>query len=320
MKKIGILTSGGDAPGMNGVIRSVVRAAHNADMKVEGVHYGYEGLVKGITSPLGIDDVGGILHRGGTILKTARSKSFKSPQGFEQALDNLERLGIDVLVVVGGNGSLRGCYDLQQAGKDVIFIPGTIDNDLGYTEFTLGYDTAVNTVISLVNNIRDTGSAHDKSSIIEVMGRECGDLALRVGLSVGADCILIPEFSDGELDRLRDQLVKAIKLKKWHHIIIRSEGAKATMDDLKELIKETTGEEPRIVIPGYIQRGGSPSATDRMLGTLMGARAVDLIEEEKYGRAIGNQGETVIDVDIEEAHFTTREANLTLLKLMEDLS
>lgn len=320
MKKIGILTSGGDAPGMNGAIRAVVRAAHNAGMEVEGIQYGFEGLVRSISQPLDIKDVGGILHRGGTVLKTARSTLFKTPEGFEKALNNLEDMAVDALVVIGGDGSLKGCRALQKMGINVIFLPGTIDNDLGYTEFTLGFDTATNTVISLINNIRDTGSAHDKTSIIEVMGRDCGDLALRVGLSVGADCILMPEFAEGEEERLKSQLEKAIDLQKWHHIIIRSEGAAISMQALEKLVEESTGNVPRVIIPGYIQRGGSPSATDRMLGTLMGARAVDLIEKEVYGMAIGSRGEGVMEVSLKEASETSREANLALLKLMESLS
>lgn len=320
MKKIGILTSGGDAPGMNGAIRAVVRRAHNVGIEVEGICYGFEGLIRRMSRPLGVNDVGSILHRGGTVLKTARSARFKTDEGLAKALNTLQDLAIDALVVIGGDGSLKGCMDLQEMGINVMFLPCTIDNDLGYTEFTLGYDTATNTVISLVNNIRDTGSAHDKTSVIEVMGRDCGDLALRVGLAVGADCILIPELAEGEQERLRTQLEKAIALQKWHQIIIRSEGAATSMEDVKTLVEDVTGNEPRVIIPGYIQRGGSPTATDRILGTLMGAYAVDLIEKEIYGRALANIGEKVIDVSIEEAYETSREANLEFLKMMEALS
>lgn len=320
MRKIGILTSGGDAPGMNGVIRAVVRSAVNENMSVVGINYGFQGLIDGNFTILDKMSVGGILQLGGTCLKTARSKEFQTEAGFKKALETYDRLQIETLIIVGGDGSLRGANELTKRGKKIIFIPGTIDNDLGYTDFTIGYDTAVNTVVGLVNNLRDTALAHDKTTVVEVMGRECGDLALRIGISVGADTILIPELISDGLERALIQVEKSVKLNKKHHIIIRSEGAETSIDELSAALEKLTGDSPRIVIPGYIQRGGSPSAADRMLSTLTGVHAVNSIKNGEYNIAIGNRGQNIFNISIREALNIRREVDLELLKLMEELS
>lgn len=300
MKKIGVLTSGGDAPGMNAAIRSVVRTAIYKGLSISGIKRGYEGLINGDIEDLNVSSVGSIINRGGTILGTARSETFKTEKGFNKALEILKIFKIDGLVVIGGDGSMKGAEKLSQAGFPAIGLPGTIDNDLGYTDFTIGFDTAVNTVLSAIGNIRDTSSSHGRAMIIEVMGRNCGDIALYAGLAGGADGILVPE-EKLNIDDLCEHLIKGKNRGKKHHVILLSEGADISSEELIRQIEEKTGIESRVSVLGYIQRGGIPTANDRILASKLGSRAVELLLEGKAGRAVGIKGYDIVDYSIEEA-------------------
>jgi 6-phosphofructokinase 1 len=300
MKKIGVLTSGGDAPGMNAAIRSVVRTAIFNGLEVAGINRGYQGLINGDIEDMTVSSVGGIINRGGTILGTARSEEFKTEEGFKKALDILKIFKIDGLIVIGGDGSMRGAEKVSQAGFPAIGLPGTIDNDLGYTDFTIGFDTAVNTVLNAIGNIRDTSSSHERAMIIEVMGRNCGDIALYAGLAGGADGIIVPE-EELDIDYLCERLIKGKNRGKQHNIVLLSEGASITSKELIKLIEEKTGIESRISVLGYIQRGGTPTSNDRILASKLGCRAVELLLEGKAGRAVGIKGYDIVDYKIDDA-------------------
>lgn len=319
MKRIGVLTSGGDAPGMNAAIRAVTRTALRKEMEVIGFVGGYDGLIDRQTMVLDIRTVGGILQHGGTILKTARSERFRTEEGVEEAVKTLDFYGIDALVVIGGDGSFRGAEELCRRGICVIGIPGTIDNDMGYTDYTIGFDTAVNTVIDAIGKIKDTAIAHSKTTIIEVMGRHCGDIALYSGLTGGAECILVPE-TEPDLDGLCEEINEGIRRQKNHCLIIKAEGVPISNAELAALIKERTGQDAREVVLGFLQRGGSPSAHDRLLASKMGAFAVELIEKESASCAIGISGSALTTMSIKEAIGIKREADLELLHLMYDLA
>lgn len=319
MRKIAVLTSGGDSPGMNAAIRAVVRGAIFNKMEVYGIERGYEGLLQGDFNEMGPASVSDIIQRGGTILRTARCEAFMTPEGFQRALDMLENFEIDGLVIIGGDGSLRGALTLAKAGIKVIGIPGTIDNDLAYTDFTIGFDTAVNTVLSAISNVRDTSSSHGRSTIIEVMGRNSGDIALYAGLTGGAEFVLIPEVPF-DVNALCRKVLEGKNRGKLHSIIIRAEGADVDTDDLTELITRRTGLETRAVVLGYTQRGGSPSARDRMLASQMGYRAVELLMGDNVNRAVGINGTAIVDCDLEEALSMERIVDGALLKLTEVLS
>lgn len=319
MKRIGVLTSGGDAPGMNAAIRSVVRTGIYYNMEVVGILRGFEGLIQNETIPMELCSVGDILHRGGTILKTARSEEFMTEAGMNKACATLRDLEITDLVVVGGDGSMRGSIELSKRGFSVMLVPGTIDNDMGYTDFTIGFDTAVNTVLCAISNIRDTASAHERTTVIEVMGRTCGDIALYSGVTGGAESILIPEL-EVNMDQLCDKILEGIERKKSHNIIIKAEGVTVSSEEIARIIKEKTGQEARIVVLAYLQRGGSPSCRDRMLASLMGNRAVELIYNDSGSRAIGITGNEILDSDIEEAVKIKKEAALDLLGIIDILS
>ena len=302
MKKIGVLTSGGDSPGMNAAIRSVVRMAIDKDMEVYGIDRGYEGLIEGDIYQLNWDDVGDIIYRGGTILRSARCSRFHKDEWVKIAADNLRERGIEGLVVIGGDGTFRGGQCLVNHGIDVVGIPASIDNDLGYTEYTIGFDTAVNTILDLMNKIRDTSSSHERATIIEVMGRHCGDLALYAGLAGGADCIMLPE-KEYNIDQMIEQIRADKHAGKPHTIIVKAEGVDVPLKELEEIIEERTGRETRSVVLGYIQRGGNPSAQDRILAGLMGALSVELLSSGQVsgGVAVGNQGGKVFSVPFSEA-------------------
>ncbi len=319
MRKIGILTSGGDAPGMNACIRAAVRSALYYDMKIIGIERGYEGLIDGTFREMDLASVGDILHRGGTILKTARSERFRTDEGQYAAIRNLEKAGIEGLIVCGGDGTYRGALDLQKKGVSVIGVPATIDNDMGYTDFTIGFDTAVNTVLDAISMIRDTSSSHERTTIIEVMGRECGDIALYSGLTGGADAILIPEleFSLGEL---ADKLVKGIERGKNHSVIIKAEGVEISTKELQQKLQEMTALDIRTVTLAYLQRGGSPSMADRMLATLTANEAAKLLYDDRSGVAVGMTGGRIVATPLRDAVGIRREANLALLPLIDMLS
>ena len=301
MKNIGVLTSGGDAPGMNACVRAVVRYAIYKGMTVYGIERGYTGLIHNNIKEMNKRSVSDIIQRGGTILKTARCPEFVEDEYMQIAVDNMEAYGIEGLVVIGGDGSFRGALDLyKKFGVKAIGIPGTIDNDLAYTDYTLGFDTSVNTVVSAINNLRDTMTSHDRVCIIEVMGRKCGDIALYAGICGGAEIILVPEV---EFDI--KQIVKKINLNqrigKSSDIIVLAEGV-CKAEDLKQQLAENgiTGSIKTTTL-GYIQRGGSPTMGDRVLASRCAIRAVDLLSEDKGGRVIGIKDNKIVDVDIEEA-------------------
>ncbi|MDW7662307.1 MAG: 6-phosphofructokinase [Bacillota bacterium] len=299
MKKIGVLTSGGDSPGMNAAIRSVVRTAIYQGLEVAGIYQGYQGLIQGDIEDLKITSVGDIIHRGGTMLRTARCEQFKTDEGFNKGLDMLRMFKLDGLVVIGGDGSFNGAKRLADAGFPTIGIPGTIDNDLAYTDFTLGFDTALTTVVSAIGNIRDTSSSHGTVNIIEVMGRDCGDIALYAGLAGGAEAVIIPEIPN-DVDALCRTIIHGKKRGKLHSIILLAEGVGKPYE-LAEEIKRKTNSDVKVSVIGYLQRGGTPSPSDRILGSRMGAYAVDLLVQGKYGRAVGIKGNQMIDLSFEEA-------------------
>jgi len=319
MKKIGVMTSGGDAPGMNAAIRAVVRSGIARDMEVYGIMHGYEGLIDGEINQMDWASVGDILQRGGTILRTARSRRFFEDEWQEKAMRVLDVFGIEGLVVIGGDGSFRGGRDLVKRGLKVMGLPGTIDNDLGYTDYTIGFDTAVNTVLGLISNIRDTSTSHGRATVIEVMGRRCGDIALHAGLAGGADGILVPEI-EMDIDHLCTQVIKGQSAGKGHSLILVSEGIDMSTDELVRILQETTGRETRAVVPGHIQRGGSPTQQDRVLASVTAEKAVELLYNDEDSKAVGIcQGE-VVAYDLDEALEMTREFNRRMYDLANTIS
>lgn len=282
-KKIAVLTSGGDAPGMNAALRAVVRAGISYGMEVYGVRRGYNGLLNGDMFPMNLRSVSDIIHRGGTFLYTARSPEYNTPAGVKKAADKCREMGIDGVVVIGGDGSFRGARDLTNAGIPCIGIPGTIDNDIACTEYTVGFDTAMNTAMEMVDRLRDTTESHDRCSVVEVMGRRCGDIALQTGIAVGATAILVPEVPyDFERDVIQ-RMKFTQKTGKKHFIIIVAEGV-GGVDKLAKDIQEQTGIESRATVLGHVQRGGSPTLRDRVMASRMGYHAVELLD-----KGIGNR-------------------------------
>ena len=299
MKKIGVLTSGGDAPGMNAAIRAVVRYGIYNNINVVGIKNGYRGLVEGDSMEMSLSSVADIIHRGGTVLGSARSKEFQEKKGFETALKNIKYLGIDGLVTIGGDGTFKGALELGKAGVPTIGIPGTIDNDLPYTQYTLGFFTALTTVLESVEKIRDTSSSHGRTNVIQVMGRNCGDLALYAGLAGGAEMVIIPEV-EYNIDEVCDKIMQGRARGKKHSIIILAEGA-GDAKDISEKIEKKTGVGTRYSVLGYTQRGGTPSAFDRLIGSQMGAKAVQLLNDSISNRVLGVRGNDIFHMDITEA-------------------
>lgn len=299
MRRIAVLTSGGDAPGMNAAIRAVVRYAIHEKIEVYGIKRGFKGLMEGDIEDMGTSSVGDIMHRGGTILRSARSMEFLEEEGQKKAINVLNIFKIDGLVVIGGDGSFKGAQALSKRGFPSIGVPGTIDNDLGYTDFTIGFDTAVNTALDAISKLRDTTSSHERVSLIEVMGRNCGDLALYSGLSGGAEAILIPE-KEYDLDEICKQLIVSNNRGKTQSILVVAEGV-GSATEIGKLIHEKTGLEARTTILGHIQRGGNPTAIDRMLASRMGVRAVQLLIQGESARVVGIKNNKIIDMDIDEA-------------------
>ena len=318
MRKIGVLTSGGDSPGMNAAVRAVVRKAIYHDIEVFGIYHGYQGLIKGEIKKLELGSVGDIIHRGGTILHTARCPEFKTEEGQLKAIQELNRLGIEGIVIIGGDGSYRGAQALTEKGYPCIGVPGTIDNDIPGTDFTIGFDTALNTVIDAIDKIRDTASSHERTYVIEVMGRNAGDIALWSGLAGGAETILCPEY-DYNMDDLIAKLNRGHNRGKKHSIIIVAEGVGSGVDIAKE-IETKTGFETRVTVLGHVQRGGSPSARDRVLASRLGARAVELLLEGKGGRAVGIEQNQLVDYDIIEALKKSHTIERKMYELSAELS
>ncbi len=320
MRRIAILTSGGDAPGMNAALRAVVRTAIYEGMEVYGIDRGFEGLIDGDLNQMTVSDVGGIMHRGGTVIRTARSERFLSKEGRSRANSILQTFQIDGLVVIGGDGSLHGALMLaEEFGVKVMGLPGTIDNDLAYTDFTIGFDTSVNTVLGAISNIRDTSSSHERTTVVEVMGRRCGDIALYAGLTGGAEYILTPE-NPVDINELCRKILQGVNRGKRHSIIMRAEGTELSSQELADVIRERTGLDTKIVVLGYIQRGGSPTARDRMLASRMGYKAVQLLKEDSLSKAIGISGNEIVAYDLKDALEMKREPNEDLIKLAEILS
>ncbi len=302
-KTIAVLTSGGDAPGMNAAVRAVVRSGIGAGFRMLGVYLGYKGLLRKDVKELNLRAVSDIINKGGTVLYTARSEEFKEPEGVKRAADNCRELGIDGLVVVGGDGSFRGAQALCREGIPTIGVPGTIDNDIACTDFTIGFDTAMNTAVDMIDKIRDTAQSHNRCSVIEVMGRKCGDIALQTGIAVGATAILIPEE---KVDIESDVISKIYEQKstgKAHFIVIVAEGVDGIgkAPELAKYIENRTGIVTRTTILGYVQRGGSPTLRDRVMATRMGVKAVHLLAEGKQDRVVCFRGGQIVDMDIEEA-------------------
>jgi len=300
MRTIGVLTSGGDAPGMNAAIRAVVRTGIANGLRVMGIQRGYSGLMNGEIFEMTRSSVSDIIQRGGTILKSARSAEFRTPEGRKKAFNVLKVFGIEGLVVIGGDGSFTGAkllsdeWDIKTVG-----IPGTIDNDLAYTDYTIGFDTAVNTVLDAINKLRDTSTSHERVSVVEVMGRHCGDIALYAGLAGGAESIIIPE-EDYNFDELCKTIIEGKVKGKLHNLILLAEGIGGA-EELAKKIEEVTGIESRATVLGHIQRGGSPTAFDRILASRLGARAVELLLEGKSKRVVGIRDNKIVDFDITEA-------------------
>ena len=320
MKRIAVLTSGGDAPGMNAAIRAVVRYGIYHGMEVYGVKRGYEGLIEGDFERLYRRSVGDILQRGGTILKTARSEKFRTEEGMAEAYANLEKLKIENLVVIGGDGTFTGAKIFSEKfGMSVIGIPGTIDNDLAYTDNTIGFDTAINTVLDGITRIRDTSSSHERVTIIEVMGRRCGDIALYAGITGGAETVLLPEL-DNDIDAMCEKVLTGVREGKLHDIIIKAEGVPVDSQELVKILEEKTGRDVKLVVLSYLQRGGSPSFRDRLLATACGARAIELIKQGTNNRVIGDRYGEIFDMDISEALAARRTVSLDVYKGVDILS
>lgn len=304
MNTIGVLTSGGDAPGMNAAVRAVVRTAIAMGMNVKGVRRGYNGLIEGDIIDLDVRSVSDIIHRGGTVLYTARSPRFKTEEGMQEAIGNCKKFGIEGIVVIGGDGSYRGARDLSMRGIPCVGVPGTIDNDISSTEYTIGFDTAMNTAMEMVDKIRDTAQSHDRCSVVEVMGRRAGYLALQTGIAVGATAILVPEVEHTVEDVIK-KIRETQKTGKKHFIIVVAEGV-GGVDKIAEEIEKTTGIESRATVLGHVQRGGNPTVRDRVVATQMGYAAVKLLKDGIGNRVIGLKKGEIVNYDIYEALNMTK--------------
>ena len=319
IKTIGVLTSGGDAPGMNAVVRSVVRTALSNGLNVKGIMHGYNGLIEGEIIDMNIRSVSEIIHRGGTVLYTARSPKFKTEEGIQLAVENCKKFGIDGIVVIGGDGSFRGARDLSLHGIPCIGVPGTIDNDISCTEYTIGFDTAMNTVVQMVDRLRDTAQSHERCSVVEVMGRRAGWIALHTGIAVGATAVLVPEV---EFDLKKDVIEKILVTKqtgKKHFIIVVAEGVGQVTEIAKE-IEEITGIESRATILGHVQRGGRPTVRDRVMASQMGHAAVNLLLKGVGNRVVAFQNNHIVNYDIYEALKMTKEFDLQSYEMLNDIS
>ena len=306
IKTIGVLTSGGDAPGMNAAIRAVVRTAIHNGIKVKGIMRGYAGLLQEEIVDMESTSVSEIIHRGGTILYTARCQEFTTAEGQKKGAEICKKHGIDGVVVIGGDGSFQGAGKLSALGINTIGIPGTIDLDIACTEYTIGFDTAVNTAMDAIDKVRDTSTSHERCSIIEVMGRNAGYIALWCGFANGAEDVLLPERYDGNEQALIDKIIENRKRGKKHHIIINAEGIGHSTSMAKR-IEAATGIETRATILGYMQRGGAPTCKDRVYASIMGAKAVELLIAGKSNRLVAYKNGEYVDFDIQEALAMTKD-------------
>lgn len=322
MNKIAVLTSGGDAPGMNTAIRAVVRRGIFKGLDVFGVQNGYKGLMNGEFVSMDLGSVGDIIHRGGTILQSTRCPEFREAKGQQQALAQLKKEGFDGLIVIGGNGTFEGARKLTAQGFPTIGIPGTIDNDIAGTEYTIGFDTAVNTAVEAIDKIRDTAASHERTYVVEVMGRDAGDIALWAGMCAGAESIIIPE-ADHDVDDVIDRIKQGYQRGKTHSIIVVAEGAFNGVGkgiEIGRVIRERTGFDTKVTILGHLQRGGSPSAYDRMMSSQMGAKAVDLLVECEKGVMVGLKNGKLIHSPFEEAAKEKHSVDLSIYHLARSLS
>ncbi|WP_026974934.1 6-phosphofructokinase [Alicyclobacillus contaminans] len=318
MKKIAVMTSGGDAPGMNAAVRAVVRTAIYHNMEVVGIRRGFSGLLNGELQPMTLGSVADVIQRGGTILYTARCEAFKTPEGQQKGYEVLREHGIDGLVVIGGDGSFHGAAVLAERGIATIGIPGTIDNDIPCCDATIGFDTAVNTAIEAIDKIRDTATSHERTYVVEVMGRNAGDIALHVGLAGGAESILIPE-APYRLDDVIQKLERGVARGKKHSIILVAEGAGHGME-IGKYLQEHTGFDVRVTVLGHIQRGGAPTARDRVLASRLGAYAVQLLRDGLSGKMAATQNDALVAVDFETVFTTPRQPDMSLYDLADILS
>lgn len=305
-KSIAVLTSGGDAPGMNAAVRAVVRAGINMGMDVYGIYRGYNGLLNGDVKKMDLRSVSDIIGNGGTMLYTARCLEFKENQAQERAAEFCRKLGISGVVVIGGDGSFRGAQALTNAGINCIGVPGTIDNDIACSEYTIGFDTAMNTAIDMIDRIRDTAQSHDRCSIVEVMGRRCGDIALQTGIAVGATAILVPEVEFNIEKDVIKRIVNTQKNGKQHFVIVVAEGVghenrNYSATKLATFINQRLGIEARATVLGHVQRGGSPTVRDRVVASEMGYRAVELLKNDIGNRVVVMRENKITDLDIDEA-------------------
>lgn len=315
---IGVLTSGGDAPGMNAAIRAVVRKAYANGKKVKGIRRGYQGLLEEDIIEMSPGSVSEIVDKGGTVLYTARCSEFRTEEGQQKGAEICRKNGIDGLVVIGGDGSFAGAQKLANLGINTVGVPGTIDLDIACTEYTIGFDTAVNTAMQAIDKVRDTSASHERCSIIEVMGRHAGYIALWCGIANGAEDILIPETYDYDEQKVINHIIRNRKLGKKHHIIINAEGI-GHSTSMARRIEAATGVETRATILGYMQRGGSPTCRDRVYATMMGALAVDLLCEGKSNRVVGYLNGEFKDFDINEALGMTKGVSPYMMQVAKDM-
>ncbi len=321
MKTIAVLTSGGDAPGMNAAVRAVVRTACENGIKVYGVNRGYNGLINGDLVEMNLRSVSDIIHRGGTTLHSARSPEFATEDGMRKAIRTCQEYGIDGVVVIGGDGSFRGARDLSERGIPCVGIPGTIDNDIACCDYTIGYDTCLNTIMEMVDRIRDTTESHERCSVIEVMGRRAGYLALNAGIAVGATAILIPEIDFDIEKHVIDRMRRTQKTGKVHFLVIVAEGCDVDVEELAKTIQAKTGVESRSTVLGHVQRGGSPTARDRVMASRMGNYAVKKLLMNNIGnRVVAAQKEEIVDYDIFEALNMKKSIDLALYDVAHEIS
>ena len=320
IKSVGVLTAGGDAPGMNAAVRAVVRSALELGMRAHGIRRAYEGLVQGDICELGARDVGGIIQRGGTILKTARFKDFAKPEVQQEALRQFKARGIDALVAIGGDGTMRGALALHRLGFPVMGIPASIDNDVYGTDISIGVDTALNTIIEAIDKLRDTASSHQRAFLVETMGRSCGHLALMSGIISGAEMTLIPE-QDVPPEEVAAVVREAYARGKTHAIVVVSEGAKYPAIALKEKLNEMKLDvDLRVTVLGHVQRGGSPSAWDRLLAARFGVVGVERLHQGGHGVMVGLKGSRIVETPLEEVSTRKRDADLEYYRMARMLA
>ncbi|MDO5558249.1 MAG: 6-phosphofructokinase [Oscillospiraceae bacterium] len=318
IKKIGVLTSGGDAPGMNAAVRAVTRTAISKGMSVCGIMRGYNGLINGDIIDLNERSVSDILQRGGTVLYTARCHEFRTAEGVDKAVEKCKEIGLEGIVVIGGDGSFRGAADLSSKGILCVGLPGTIDNDIACTEYTIGYDTAMNTALEMVDKIRDTAQSHDRCSVVEVMGRNAGHIAVNTGVACGATEIITNEMPY-DLDAIAKKMLEGRKSGKQHFIIVVSEGV-GHSNEIAKVLQEKTGIEARATILGHVQRGGAPTVRDRVVASQMGHYAVELLSQGIGNRVVGMQKNTIVDFDIQEALSMTKPFEENLYNIAKEIS